>query len=254
MADTLAILVPVFNEEDNVLPMVQQVATAFAGHPQAYELIFVDDASTDHTWQRILEITRTHPQVRGLRHHKNSGQSAAFLTGLRMTQAECIATLDGDLQNDPADLPRLLEELAHADFVCGVRLDRQDNWLRRISTRVARRARRLALGVDFQDTGCFLRVFRRTALDGVLPFNGWHRFLPILVHSAGKSVREINVHHRPRVAGLSKYGIRNRLWRGLYDLVGVGWLLKRTLQPVPVDSKPLSPETTCASTGPEPSR
>lgn len=229
MAETLAILVPVFNEEDNVLPMVQQVTAAFAGHTQAYELVFVDDASTDQTWQRIQEACSNHGQVRGIRHRHNRGQSAAFLTGLRSTQSEWVATLDGDLQNDPADLPRLLSELSRFDFVCGVRTDRQDSWLRRVSTRVARRARRLALGIDFQDTGCFLRAFRRSALDGVLPFNGWHRFLPILVHGAGRSVKEMAVHHRPRVAGTSKYGIRNRMWRGIYDLVGVGWLLKRSL-------------------------
>lgn len=238
MAENLAIIVPVYNEEDNILPLARQVSAAFARQDQPYELLFVDDASSDHTWARIQEAQRAHPNVRGVRHRLNSGQSAAFLTGLRETQSPLLATLDGDLQNDPADLPRLLTELAHADFVCGVRTKRRDNWVRVVSTRIARQARRLALGVDFQDTGCFLRVFRRTALEGVLPFNGWHRFLPLLVHAAGKSVRELSVNHRPRVAGTSKYGVWNRLGRGIYDLIGVGWLQKRTLRPAAVTTEP----------------
>jgi len=241
VAETLAIIVPVYNEEDNVLPLVRQVTDAFAGQGQPYELVFVDDASSDQTWTRIREAHRDHPNVRGVRHRVNSGQSAAFLTGLRSTEGSLVATLDGDLQNDPADLPRMLAELANADFVCGIRAKRQDNWVRLLSTRVARRARRLALGVDFQDTGCFLRVFRRSALEGVLPFNGWHRFLPVLVHGAGKSVSELAVNHRPRVAGTSKYGVWNRLWRGVYDLIGVGWLQKRALRPVTVSQGETAP-------------
>jgi dolichol-phosphate mannosyltransferase len=141
--------------------------------------------------------------------------------------------MDGDLQNDPADLPMLLRELENADFVCGVRVRRQDNWQRRVSTKVARAARRWVLGIDFQDTGCFLRVFRRGSLEGVMPFNGWHRFLPVLVQAAGHRVREVPVNHRPRVAGQSKYGIGNRLWRGICDLMGVRWLLRRRLRRVP---------------------
>lgn len=232
MPAAIAIIVPVFNEEANVLPLAQQVLQALKRESRSFELIFVDDASTDDTWLRILEATRTDPRIRGLHHAQNSGQSAAFWTGLQATATPIVATLDGDLQNDPADLPSLLAELDHADFVVGVRLKRQDNWLRRVSTRVARWARRTALGVDFRDTGCFLRVFRRSSLDHVLPFNGWHRFLPVLVHSAGASVREVPVNHRPRIAGISKYGLWNRLGRGIYDLFGVSWYLRRRLRTV----------------------
>jgi dolichol-phosphate mannosyltransferase len=251
VADDLAIIVPVFNEEDNILPLAGQVARALANQPRPYELVFVDDASTDQTWARIGEAARTDARVRGLRHQSNAGQSAAFWTGLRSTGSELVATLDGDLQNDPADLPEMLAQLAQADLVCGVRLERCDSGLRRLSTRVARHARRLALGVDFRDTGCFLRVFRRQALEGVVPFNGWHRFLPILVHAAGRTVREMPVHHRPRTAGKSKYGVWNRLGRGLYDLVGVGWLLARRLRPVailPLADAAAGPQRNCSST------
>jgi glycosyltransferase involved in cell wall biosynthesis len=251
VANTLAIIVPVYNEEDNVLPLAREVTNAFADRGQLYQLVFVDDASTDQTWARIQKAQHVYPNVRGVRHQSNSGQSAAFLTGLRSTRSRLVATLDGDLQNDPADLPRMLTELTHADFVCGVRTNRQDNWLRRVSTRIARRARRLVLGVDFQDTGCFLRVFRRNALESVLPFNGWHRFLPLLVHGAGKSVRELAVNHRSRVAGTSKYGVWNRLWRGIYDLVGVGWLQKRTLRPAELsrEASPRLPPTRTSRRG-----
>ena len=234
----LSIIVPVFDEEENVAPLAEQVDHALTGEPCSWELVFVDDASRDRTWERIQGARRRDPRVKGVRHQRNAGQSAAFWTGLRATTSPLVATLDGDLQNDPADLPKLLAELGQADFVSGVRVNRRDTWLRRVSSRVARRARRTALGVDFRDTGCFLRVFRRSALDGVLPFNGWHRFLPVLVHGTGVAVQEVPVNHRPRAAGVSKYGVWNRLWRGLYDLIGVGWYLKRRLRPVAFTESP----------------
>src|SRR5262245_36021460 len=200
--------------------------------PRSWELVFVDDASTDSTPERICEATRLLPHVRGLRHALNSGQSAALWTGIQATRSPIIATLDGDLQNDPADLPRMLAELDRVDFICGSRRQRPDSSIRRISSRVACAARKAALKADFADTGCALRVFKRSALEGVLPFNGWHRFLPILVHGNGAKTLEMPVNHRPRVAGVSKYGLWNRLWRGIYDLIGVSWYQKRRLRPV----------------------
>jgi dolichol-phosphate mannosyltransferase len=232
MPADLAIIVPVFNEADNVLPLAREVAAAFAQETLAWELVFVDDGSSDATWDRIQEARRLEPRVRGVRHTANAGQSAAVWTGLRATRTPLVATLDGDRQNDPADLPRLLGELAQVDFVCGRRVGRQDNLMRRVSSCLARWARRVVLGADFADTGCALRVFRRTALDGVLPFDGWHRFLPVLVHHTGVRVKEVPVRHRPRTAGRSKYGVWNRLGRGLFDLVGVAWYLRRRLRPV----------------------
>jgi len=230
----IAIIVPVFNEADNVVPLAREVAEAMSCQPQSWELLFVDDASTDPTWSRIQEARRQDGRVRGLRHARNAGQSAALWSGLQGTNSPIVATLDGDRQNDPADLPRLLAELARADFVSGHRVNRQDTWLRRISSGVARRVRRRALKAEFADTGCALRVFRRSVLSGVFPFNGWHRFLPILVQGGGVSTLELPVNHRPRVAGVSKYGLWNRLGRGLYDLVGVAWYQKRRLPRVPV--------------------
>ncbi len=229
----ISIIIPVFNEAENILPLAQEVAAAMGRQPQSHELVFVDDASTDETWHRIQEARRLDPRVRGLRHARNAGQSAALWTGLQATNTPIIATLDGDRQNDPADLPRLLAELGQVDFVSGKRVTRQDNFVRRISSRIARWARRTVLKVDFADTGCAVRVFKRAALEGVFPFNGLHRFLPILVHGNGAKTLEIPVNHRPRIAGISKYGVWNRLGRGIYDLIAIAWYQKRRLRPVP---------------------
>ena len=227
MAVEISIIVPVFNEAENVLPLAREVGAAFAQVRREWELVFVDDASTDATWEKVAEARRLDPHVRGLRHHRNAGQSAAVWTGIRATTSPILCTLDGDLQNDPADLPRLLAELERVDFVCGMRLNRQDTWLRKISSRIARGARRRFLKVDFRDTGCAVRAFKREVLQGLFPFNGLHRFLPVLVHGTGATTLEMPVNHRPRVAGVSKYGVWNRLGRGIYDLLAISWFLKR---------------------------
>lgn len=229
MSVELVIIVPVFNEAANILPLAQEVAVALSERPGGYELLFVDDASTDDTWDEVASARAGDSRVRGVRHTRNAGQSAALWTGIQHSVSPLIGTLDGDLQNDPADLPRMLSVLAENDLVCGLRAKRQDSWVRRMSSRVARMARQRALGSSLADTGCGIRVFRRSALAGIFGFNGLHRFLPILVESSGGRVREIDVNHRARVAGVSKYGIGNRLWRGLADLYGVAWYQKRRL-------------------------
>lgn len=218
---------PVYDEADNILPLAREVADAMKNVAIDYELVLVDDASKDSTWRRIQEARKSNSRVRGIRHLKNAGQSAALWTGILNTAAPLIATLDGDLQNDPADLPRLIAEIQNVDFVCGVRAKRKDSWVRRVSSKVARKARKAALGVDFADTGCALRVFKRATLDGLFGFNGLHRFLPVLVHGGGFSTKEIPINHRPRVAGVSKYGVLNRLGRGIYDLMAVAWFQRR---------------------------
>ncbi len=238
VSEPISIIVPVFDEADNVLPMAREVTAAFASVPNDWELVFVDDGSRDATWARIAEAAQASPRVRGVRHTRNAGQSAALWTGIQATTRPLLATLDGDLQNDPAELPRLLRELETCDFACGWRQNRQDTFVRRVSSRLARWARGAALGAEFRDTGCALRVFKRTALEGVFGFNGLHRFLPILVAGGGFTVRELPVNHRARVAGVSKYGVWNRLGRGLHDLIGVGWYQRRRLRPGPVERTP----------------
>ncbi len=223
----ISVVVPVYNEEDNILPLADEIRTALDSTGRAYELLFVDDASTDETWNRIQQAHKINRRVRGLRHLKNAGQSAALWTGIQRTQSPIIATMDGDRQNDPADLPGLLRAMEHADFICGVRTKRKDDFLRRVSSRVARKARKFALGVDFADTGCAMRVFKRSALIGVFAFNGLHRFLPVIVHGSGVTTREVPINHRARVAGVSKYGLWNRLGRGVFDLFAISWYQKR---------------------------
>lgn len=235
MACDVSIVVPVYNEQDNILALAQEVLAAFKNERWSYELVFVDDASTDATWPAIQKARSFNSRVRGLRHMRNCGQSAALWTGIQATQSPLIATMDGDRQNDPADFPKMLAELSRYDFVCGVRTKRQDNLVRRLSAVVARRARKAVLRVDFVDTGCAMRVFKRRSLGNLFPFNGLHRFLPVLVHGGGASTLEVPVNHRPRTAGLSKYGTWDRLVRGIFDLFALAWYQRRRILPVPFE-------------------
>lgn len=235
MPAEIAIVVPLFNEADNVRPLVEELCRVFAAETRPWEIVLVDDASQDRTWPEILAQQAAHPNVRGLRHAQNRGQSAAVWTGIAGSTAPLICTLDGDLQNDPAELPNMLKLIPAVDFVCGHRVHRQDSFVRKVSSRVARAARKAVLRADFADTGCALRAFKRDCLHGVFPFNGLHRFLPILVAGGGFVCREVPVHHRPRVAGVSKYGVWNRLGRGIYDLIGVAWYQRRRIPAVTIE-------------------
>ncbi len=232
-APTLSVVAPLWNEELNVAPLVARVFQALASQPRSLELILVDDASTDATWNHILEARRSESRLRAVRLLRHSGQSAALWAGFSASRGGLIATLDGDLQNDPADLPMMLDKLDAYDLVCGVRTKRMDSAVRRVSSAIARWARKSALGVDFRDTGCNLRAFKRSVLGNLFPFNGLHRFMPVLAHFAGARVLEIPVQHHPRTAGQSKYGVWNRLGRGLWDLVGIAWYRRRQLANIP---------------------
>lgn len=231
----IAIVVPVFNEADNIEPLVRELVRSFAAETRSWEIVLVDDASTDDTWSRIKTLQASVPTLRGVRHVQNRGQSAAVWTGITHSTAPLLCTLDGDLQNDPAELPRMLGMLGEVDFVCGHRVKREDSLVRKASSRIARAARKAALRYDFADTGCALRAFRRECLAGLFAFNGLHRFLPILVAGGGFKCREVPVNHRPRVAGVSKYGVWNRLWRGIFDLVGVAWFQRRRIKAVAIE-------------------
>lgn len=227
MQPEISVVVPFCNEGPSVMTLARQIFAALQDEPLEIELVLVDDGSTDDTWHQIAEARRADPRVRGLRHVQNRGQSAALWTGFKASRGQLIATMDGDLQHHPDDLPRMLAELATCDMVSGVRTQRMDGYVRRLSSAIARIARRIVLGVDFRDSGCNLRVFKRSVLEVLPPFNGLHRFMPILAQNAGAAVKELSVTHHPRVAGHSKYGIRNRLARGFYDLLMVRWLMKR---------------------------
>jgi dolichol-phosphate mannosyltransferase len=242
MDPDISVIVPMRNESANVIPLTQRVFAAFENVPSRIELILVDDGSTDDTWARINEAWRSYPHVRGLRHARNAGQSAALWTGFRASRGAILATLDGDLQNDPADLPKLLAELATVDMACGVRTKRADNWVKRSSSAVARVFRKLVLGVDFSDSGCNLRVFKRNVLECLPAFDGVHRFMPFFVHNIGGGVKQLPVQHHPRIAGQSKYGVWNRMGKGLRDLIMVRWYLKRQIGRVPFEATPISDE------------
>ena len=233
MAQKTSIVVPLLNEGPNIAPLARQIIAAVESEQRDFEVVFVDDASTDDTWDRILEAQRGDPRIRAVRHARRGGQSAALWTGFRASRGEVIATLDGDLQNDPADLPRLLAELASCDLASGIRTQRMDSAMRRLSSKVARAARRVVLGVDFRDSACNLRAFKRGVLDTLPAFDGIHRFMPILAQSGGAVVKEVPVSHRPRTAGQSKYGVWNRLGRGVLDLLMVALYRRRQLRNIP---------------------
>lgn len=224
----LSIVVPVYNEADNVGPLLQEIVAALDPLHRTYEVLFIDDASTDGTWDALQTLPTACPALRPLQHTANHGQSAGMATGFAHARGSLVITLDGDGQNDPADIPLLLDALADdVDCVCGVRVTRRDRWSKRLSSRLANRFRRAWLGDTVTDAGCAFRVIRREALAELPRFNGMHRFLPTLLGLQGLAVREVNVSHRPRLRGQSKYGVHNRLWRGLYDCLAMRWYRRR---------------------------
>ncbi|RMD63180.1 MAG: glycosyltransferase [Planctomycetota bacterium] len=226
----LSVVVPAHNEEDNVEPLVLEVEQVFAQLPFACELLYIDDGSTDQTLSRALAAAEGRPWLRVLHRPRRAGQSAAFHAGLRAARGELVGMLDADLQNDPADLPLLLEQLraAGADWVQGRRVRREDGWWRAFSSWVGRTFRRLVLGDTIRDTGCSCRVFRReVGLQLPLQFAGAHRFMPVYARRLGYMVIERPVRHRDRRAGRPKYGALNRAIPGLVDLIAFRWMFRR---------------------------
>lgn len=219
----LSVVVPLYNEEDNVALLVEEVAAALQGWD--FELLLVDDGSTDRTVERIP----AKPWVRVMEFAQNAGQSAAMYAGIMAARGELIALLDGDLQNDPADVPKLavLLQETGADLACGWRAHRQDTWFKRVQSRIANRVRQHFTRDGVHDTGCTLKVMKQACRQALVPFNGMHRFIPALVAGAGGKVVEQPVHHRARRYGVSKYGFANRAFRATADLLGVLWLLRR---------------------------
>ena len=226
-----SIVIPVYNEAENIEPMVREIQAAFDGRPEAYEVIFVDDASSDDSPAVLQRLTLETGVVRSLRHRRNFGQSAAVATGFRAARGAWVGTLDGDGQNDPADLPHMLDEARRlkVDCVTGVRAKRQDNFIRKLSSRVGNGFRNWATGDRVTDSGCGVRVVRAACTRELPVFNGLHRFMPTLLRSKGYVVAEHPVNHRPRLRGVSKYGVHNRLWRGIRDCFGVRWFAARAV-------------------------
>ena len=228
MKTLVSVVVPFYNEEDNIEPLVQKIDAVFATHSDyEYECLLVNDGSTDGTRSVIDAVAGRNPAVRPVHFAGNFGQSAALAAGMARARGAYVLTLDGDLQNDPADFPQFLQLLQEYDCVFGYRANRNDTAVRRISSRVANVVRNAVLHDGIRDSGCGIKGFRRECVVHLVPFNGLHRFLAVFMRAQGRSIVECPVTHHPRHAGTSKYGINNRLWRGLYDLVGVTWLRKR---------------------------
>ena len=227
----VSVVIPVYNEEENLPILADEIDRAMVEVGRPYEVLWVDDGSTDGSLEVLRGLRSERPQQRLLHLERNRGQSAALGLGFRAARAPVVVTLDADLQNDPADIPRLLAELEGCDVVSGVRAERHDSWVRRASSRIANRVRDLVVHDGVTDVGCSLKAYRRELLLDLPTWNGMHRFLPALVKMRGARIREIPVRHRPRVHGESKYNIQNRLWRGLADLVGVRWLQSRWIDP-----------------------
>lgn len=228
----ISIVAPVYNEGDSLLRLYEEITRALGHEGRPFEIVLVNDCSDDTSLALMLDIAATDGRVRVVDLTERSGQSAALGAGLRHARGDIIVTLDADLQNDPADIPMLLDRLTDYDVVSGVRAQRHDSWIRRFVSRIANGARRLALGDPFSDIGCSLKVYRAEYVRDLPVFDGMHRFLPVLAMLRGASVTELPVTHRPRYHGVSKYGaIRGRFGRGMWDLVGVRWLASRWVLP-----------------------
>ena len=221
---TVSVVVPVFNEEENMAILQSELRNALAGID--HEIIFVDDGSTDRSAEKIERASN----VRIVRFEKNTGQSAALYAGIQAARGQTIVMIDSDLQNDPADIPRLLEEISRgADLACGYRAKRKDTVTKRLTSRIANFVRSRFTKDYVRDTGCTLKAMRRECSVALVPFKGMHRFIPALIRGAGFKLVEIPVNHRPRRFGQTKYGFGSRAWRATMDMFGVRWLLSRRL-------------------------
>lgn len=226
----VSIVFPCYNEEDCVEPLVEELHQVLGEtFDQSWEAVFVDDASTDATAAKLARLSQRYPSVRVVTHAVNSGESAGFATGFREARGELIVMMDADMQHDPRDIPKLVELAAEADCVCGVRTERHDDFVKRASSKIANAFRNFVTGDRVTDAGCTFRVLRREAVGEVPAFNGMHRFLPTLLRMQGYRIVETPIHHRERPAGYSKYGIGNRLWRGILDCFAMRWFRRRAL-------------------------
>lgn len=227
----ISVVIPLFNEAGNVLPLVDEIRAALSGIP--HDIVLVDDGSTDTTQAESRAI----PDVRVLSHTRSCGQSAALLTGIRAARGEWVVTLDGDGQNDPADIPALWKRmteftaLGQRVMVMGERVKRRDNWIRRMTSRLANQLREAMLHDGVRDTGCSMKIFRRDDFMSLPYFDHCHRYLPALMRREGVMTHAFPVNHRPRTRGVSKYGFWDRLWVGIADLMGTWWLLQRRRLP-----------------------
>jgi glycosyltransferase involved in cell wall biosynthesis len=226
----LSLVIPVYNERDNLAPLIGEIERALAG--RRFEIVAVDDGSTDGSLEALKALKRGHPALHIVSFAANAGQTAAFAAGFQAARGTVIVTLDADGQNDPADIPALVDALAQsgATAVAGYRVDRRDSRWKLVQSRIANGVRNRLNRETIRDTGCSLKAFRAPAVRALPLFNGMHRFLPTLVKLQGGTVAEVPVHHRPRRSGRTKYGMWNRVFRSLADAFAVRWMQRRALR------------------------
>ncbi len=223
----LSIVIPAFNEEENLPVLMNEIQQAFPVPPHSWEVLLINDGSTDRTLEVMLELKGRHPFVRVLSLDRNHGLSAALDAGFHEITGDVVVSLDADLQNDPADIPRLLEKIPEYDVVIGIRVRRKDNFIKRVSSRIANGFRDFILQEKWQDTGCTLKAYKRSYLEKMKLFHGLHRFLPTLLSMENARILELPVNHRQRIHGKSKYHLWNRLIGPLRDLLAVRWMKQR---------------------------
>ena len=225
---------PIKDERDNIIPLAARVLAVLDARDESrtapFELLFIDDGSTDGSAEILDRLAKENPRVTVVHFDRNYGQTSAFDAGFKRSQGELVITIDGDLQNDPEDIPTLLGYAKEFDLVCGWRQNRHDTPVRKISSRIANRVRSAVTGDRVHDTGCSLKIFRRAVVERIHLFEGMHRFFPALALMHGFTVTEVPVRHHPRTHGLSKYGVGNRLFKSLYDLFAVRWMQGRVLR------------------------
>ncbi len=230
----VSVVIPIKDERDNLPPLTEQLMKVLDSREESktscFEILYIDDGSTDGSGEVLDSLADQHRPVRVLHFDRNYGQSSAFAAGFRQAAGELIVTMDGDLQYDPGDIPALLPLTEHYDLVCGWRTDRHDNVLRQLSSWIAYLVRNAVTRDGVKDTGCSLKVFRRAVVEQLQLFEGMHRFFPALALMHGFRVTQVPIRHYPRAHGTSKYGIRNRLAKGLFDLFAVRWMQRRVLR------------------------
>jgi dolichol-phosphate mannosyltransferase len=225
----ISVVVPVYNEEGNLPLLIPKLVEVLKSLGRSYEMIFVDDGSSDGSRRILREMISRYPSLRILGFKENCGLSTALLAGMREARGNKIVTLDSDLQNDPADIPKLLEYLNHYDMATGWRQKRKDTWLKKISSKIGNAIRNWVSGENIQDSASTLRAFKKECIQDIPVFNGMHRFLSTLVKMEGYRIIEVPVFHHPRKFGKSKFNIRNRMARSFIDLLAVRWMKRRTL-------------------------
>ena len=225
----LSIVIPVFNEEENLRLLTTELIGVLRSLNKTWEIIFIDDGSTDGSFKMLKELREIFPHIRVIKFKENCGQTAAFDAGFKAALGEIIITMDADLQNDPHDIPRLLNKVGDCDVVCGWRHERNDPFIKRVSSRIANFVRNRLSDEDIADVGCSLKVFKSEYARKLKLYNGMHRFFPTLIKMEGGKVAEIKVSHRSRRHGSSKYSIQNRILRSFIDLLAIRWMKKRRL-------------------------